>query len=43
VYTFAEAMIACIGTGTAVLGDVNWLAGGVSGCVVREEFSSLFF
>ena len=31
------------GTGAAVLGDVNWLAGGVSGCVVREEFSSLFF
>lgn len=24
--TFAEAMIAYIGTGAAVLGDVNWLA-----------------
>lgn len=24
--TFAEAMLAYIGTGTLVLGDVNWLA-----------------
>ena len=24
--TFAEAMIAYIGTGAAVLGDVNWIA-----------------
>lgn len=24
--TFAEAMVAYIGTGAAVLGDVNWLA-----------------
>ena len=26
VRTFAEAMMAYIGTGTLVLGDVNWLA-----------------
>ena len=24
--TFAEAALACIGTGAVVLGDVNWLA-----------------
>ncbi len=26
VRTFAEAMLAYIGTGAAVLGDINWLA-----------------
>lgn len=34
--TFAEAMLAYIGTGAAVLGDVNWLAAlsaGIMGAV----------
>ena len=33
VRTFAEAMIAYIGTGAVVLGDVNWLAALSAGCM----------
>ena len=33
VRTFAEAMIAYIGTGAVALGDVNWLAALSSGCM----------
>ncbi len=31
--TFAEAMLAYIGTGAVVLGDVNWLAALSAGCM----------
>lgn len=31
--TFAEAMLAYIGTGAAVLGDVNWIAALSAGCM----------
>ena len=33
VRTFAEAMIAYIGTGAVVLGNVNWLAALSAGCM----------
>ena len=31
--TFAEAMLAYIGTGAVVLGDVNWIAALSAGCM----------
>lgn len=31
--TFAEAMLAYIGTGAIVLGDVNWVAALSAGCM----------
>lgn len=31
--TFAEAMLAYIGTGAVVLGDVNWVAAISAGCM----------
>ena len=33
VRTFAEAMLAYIGTGAVVLGDVNWIAALSAGCM----------